>query len=68
MGKVNVGNKNNRKLLKIARANGARVVAGKKHILIYDGKFLVAGLSLGSKGADVEKNVLLKFKKRGWKW
>jgi hypothetical protein len=72
MTKQTVGHKNNKELLKIATANGGRVVYGKNHILIYDGNFLVVAVSYGGHKKDrvpggMKGQALRAFKKRGWR-
>lgn len=65
-----VSAKSNRELIKIAIANGGRVVQGRKHILIYDGPDLVTVLSMGKRKDRVpgggNKITVQKFRKRGW--
>lgn len=65
MGQKGVGNSVNRKLLKIANKNGGRIVWGKKHIKVFDGKVLVAVLSRGGHSHD-DKAVMTAFRRRGW--
>ena len=72
MGKnQNVGHKHNKQILKIAERNGARIVSGKKHILIFDGPDLVLSLSRGAHRSDsvpggMMKVALKRMKARGW--
>lgn len=70
MGKQKVANKETRELIRIATANGGRVVFGSNHILIYDGNFLVAALARGTARDKVpggnKSQVLKRFRKRGW--
>ena len=63
-----VGSKVNRELLQIARDNGARIVWGKKHILVFDGSVMVCGLSYGSGARNHKAMILKRYAKRGWKW
>lgn len=69
MGK-NLATLSDKELIRIATRNGARVVSGGKHILIYDGKELVAVLSKGKRKDRVpggsNKITAAKFRRRGW--
>lgn len=71
MGNRGVGHKDNREILRIARANGARIVDGKKHLLIFDGPDLVVSLSRGGhrtdRGRPMKEEALKRFRKRGWR-
>lgn len=61
-----------REALKMAQRNGARILIGKKHVLVYDGPELLFVLSRGGHKKDrvpggTQGMAVRKMRKRGWK-